>query len=62
MEVELVTMAERIALEISSMSPQAQQQVLDFALSLKRKEQQVLEADMDAVIEENLIALEELAK
>lgn len=62
MEVELVTMAERIALEISSMSPQAQQQVLDFALSLKRKEQQALEADMDAVIEENLTALEELAK
>lgn len=57
-----MTMAERIALEISSMSPQAQQQVLDFALSLKRKEQQVLEADMDAVIEENLTALEELAK
>lgn len=57
-----MTMAERIALETSSLSPQAQQQVLDFALSLKRKEQQALEADMDAVIEENLIALEELAK
>ena len=57
-----MTTAERIALEISGMSPQAQQQVLDFALSLKRKEQQALDADMDAVIEENLIALEELAK
>lgn len=62
MEVERMTTAERIALEISGMSPQAQQQVLDFALSLKRKEQQALDADMDAVIEENLIALEELAK
>ena len=57
-----MTMAERIALEISSMSPQVQQQGLDFALSLKRKEQQVQEADMVAVIEEPLTALEELAK
>lgn len=57
-----MTMAECIALEISGMSPQAQQQVLDFALSLKRKEQQVQEADMVAVIEEHLTALEELAK
>lgn len=57
-----MTITERIALETSCMSPQAQQQVLDFALSLKRKEQQALEADMDAVIGENLTALEELAK
>lgn len=57
-----MTVAERIVLETSTMSPQAQQQVLDFALFLKMREQQAIEADMDAIIEENLPALEELAK
>ncbi len=45
-----------------SMSAQAQQQALDSALFLKQKEQRALEADMDAIITENLTALKELAK
>ena len=51
-----------LADETRSMPVQAQQQVLDFALFLKQKEHQTLEADMDAIITENLTALKELAK
>lgn len=57
-----MTLVERIAEETRSMPAQAQQQVLDFALFLKQKEQRALEEDMDAVITENLTALKELAK
>lgn len=57
-----MTLVERITEETRNMPEQAQQQVLDFALFLKQKEQKKLEADMDAVIEENLIAMKELAQ
>lgn len=57
-----MTLVERITEETRNMPEQAQQQVLDFALFLKQKEQKQLEADMDAVIAENLIAMKELAK
>lgn len=57
-----MTLVERITEETRNMPEQAQQQVLDFALFLKQKEQKQLEADMDAVIEDNLIAMKELAQ
>ena len=44
------------------MQPQAQQQVLDFVAFLKMKEQKAIEADMEAIVSENLPAWKELAK
>lgn len=57
-----MTLIEKIAFEVSSLQPKTQQQVLDFVAFLKQKEQQALEADMDAIITENLPAWKELAK
>ena len=57
-----MTLIEQIALEASSLQPKTQQQVLDFVTFLKQKEQEALEADMDAIITENLPAWKELAK
>ena len=57
-----MTLVERIAEEASTLQPQTQQQVLDFVAFLKMKEQRALEADMDAVMAENLPAWKELAK
>ena len=57
-----MTLVEKIAFEAGMLQPQTQQQVLDFVAFLKQKEQQALEADMDAIIAENLPAWKELAK
>ena len=57
-----MTLVEKIAFEAGTLQPQTQQQVLDFVAFLKQKEQQALEADMDAIITENLPARKELAK
>ena len=57
-----MTLIEQIALEASSLQPRTQQLVLDFVTFLKQKEQEALEADMDAIITENLPAWKELAK
>lgn len=57
-----MTLVEQIALEACTLQPQRQQQVLDFVAFLKQREQQALEADMDAVVSENLPAWKELAK
>ena len=57
-----MTLIEEIALEASSLQPKTQQLVLDFVTFLKQKEQEALEADMDAIITENLPAWKELAK
>lgn len=57
-----MTLVERITEEARTMPALAQQQILDFALFLKQKEQKALEADMDAIIAENLPAMKELAK
>ncbi len=57
-----MTLVERITEEARTMPPQAQQQILDFALFLKQKEQRLIESDMDAIISENLPAMKELAK
>ncbi|MBR4069274.1 MAG: hypothetical protein IKK08_11700 [Clostridia bacterium] len=57
-----MTIIEKITFEVGRLPLQAQQQVLVFVESLKQKEQQALEADMDAVIAENLPAWKELAK
>ena len=57
-----MTLVEKIAFEAGTLQPQTQQQVLDFVAFLKQKEQQALEADMDAIIAENLPAWKDLAK
>ncbi len=57
-----MTLVERITEEASTLQPQTQQQVLDFVAFLKMKERQAIEADMDAIISENLTAWKELAK
>lgn len=57
-----MTLVEKIAFEAGTLSAQTQQQVLDFVSFLKQKEQKALEADMDAIINENLPAWKELAK
>ena len=57
-----MTLVERITEEARTMTAQAQQQILDFALFLKQKEQRLIESDMDAIISENLPAMKELAK
>ena len=57
-----MTLVECITEEARSLQPQTQQQVLDFVAFLKMKEQKAIEADMDAIIAENLPAWKELAK
>lgn len=57
-----MTLVERITEEASTLHPQTQQQVLDFVAFLKMKEQKAIEADMDAIVSENLSAWKELAK
>ena len=57
-----MTFVERVAEEMQSMPEQEQRQILDFTLFLKQKAQRELEADMDAIITENLEAFKELAK
>lgn len=57
-----MSLAELVMEEMRTMPEQDQKQVLDFAMFLKQRAQRELEADMDAVISENLEALRELAK
>ena len=57
-----MTLVERITQEASTLQPQNQQQILDFVAFLKMKEQKALEADMDAIVSENLPAWKELGK
>ena len=44
------------------MNDRAGRQVLDFVAFLKMKEQKAIEADMEAIVSENLPAWKELAK
>jgi len=57
-----MTLVERITEETRNLSPRTQQQILDFVSFLKMKEQQAIEADMDAIVSENLPAWKELSK
>ncbi|MBQ7305764.1 MAG: DUF2281 domain-containing protein [Clostridia bacterium] len=57
-----MTLAERIAEETRTMPEQAQQQVLDFALFLKQKEENAVMQDIQSIVTENLAAWKELAK
>lgn len=57
-----MTLVERITEEARTLQPETQQQVLDFVAFLKMKEQQAIEADMDAIVSDNLPAWRELAK
>ena len=57
-----MTLVELITEEARTLPIHTQQQVLDFMHFLKQKEQRQLIAEVDALIEENLPALKELAK
>ena len=57
-----MTLVEKIAFEVGTLQPRTQQQVLDFVAFLKQREQIAIEADMDAIITENLPTWKELAK
>jgi len=57
-----MTLVERITEEARTLPVHTQQQVLDFMQFLKQKEAQRFVAEVDALIEENLPALKELAK
>ena len=61
-EVVAMTLVERITEETRTLPVQTQRQVLDFVQFLKAKEEQRFIAEVDALIEENLPALKELAK
>ena len=61
-EVDVMTLLEQITEEARTMSVPTQQQVLDFMQFLKQKQERQFIADVDALIEENLPALKELAK
>ena len=62
LEVILMTLAERIAEETRTMPEHAQQQVLDFALFLKQKEENAVMQDIQSIVTENIAAWKELAK
>ena len=57
-----MSLPETVMLELKSLTPEAQRQVLDFTLFLKEKQQRELEMMMNDIIDENLPALKELAK
>ena len=57
-----MTLVEQITEEARTLPIHTQQQVLDFMQFLKQKEAQQFVAEVDALIEENLPALKELAK
>lgn len=57
-----MSLLETVMIELKSLTPEAQKQVLDFTLFLKEKQQRELESMMDDIIDENLPALKELAK
>lgn len=57
-----MTLIEKICFAAGKLQPNEQQQVLDFIAVLKQREQMRLDADMDAIISENLLAWKELAK
>ena len=57
-----MTLVEQITEETRLLPARTQQQVLDFVQFLKQKEAQRFVAEVDALIEENLPALKELAK
>ena len=57
-----MSLPETVMLELQSLAPEAQKQVLDFTLFLKEKQKRELSDMMDDIIEQNLPALEELAK
>ncbi len=57
-----MTLVERIAEETRTLPLKTQEQVPDFVAFLKMKEEKAIEADMDAIVLENLPAWKELAK
>lgn len=62
MEVDAMTLVERIAKEAQELPVHAQQQVLSFIQFVKQKESQHFIAEVDDLISKNLPALKELAE
>ena len=57
-----MSLPEEIMSEIEFMNDMQKREVLDFARYLRMKEEKELDALMDRLIDENIEALEELAK
>ena len=57
-----MTLAQRIYEEVQALPEVKQQQVLDFMLFVKQRDQQIIEQEMDNIIQENLEALKVLAQ
>ena len=57
-----MSLPEEIMTEIEFMNDVQKREVLDFARFLRMKEEKELDALMDRLIDENMEALEELAK
>lgn len=57
-----MTLAQRIFEEAQAMPEAKQQQVLEFMLFVKQRDQQLVEMEMDKIIQENIEALKVLAQ
>jgi len=57
-----MSMSEKIMNELETLNDEQKREVLDFMRSLREDEEKALDALMDEIIDENLEALEELAK
>ena len=57
-----MTLAEKLIKEFEKLPEEKKMQVIDFVEFLKEKEKRNMEALMDDIIDQNLEALQELAK
>lgn len=57
-----MTLSEKLVKEFAELNPNHQNEVIDFVDFLKMREEKQIEKLMDQVIDENIEALEELAK
>ena len=57
-----MSIAENIFEQAKNLPEEMQKEILDFALFLKHRKDQQLDATMDKIIDENMEALRELAK
>lgn len=57
-----MTLAEKLIKEFEKLPEEKKMQVIDFVEFLKEKEKRTIEALMDDIIDQNLEALQELAK
>lgn len=57
-----MSLAEKLVMEFNGLPEDKKQEVIDFVEFLKEKNKTNLDSMMDEVIDENIVALKELAK